>query len=83
MPASNTKKFYYQKNYKDMTNILIATGLLLTLIIITIVLYVFIMIAIESGMNGKSHDRYDCDNCDFKDFCDKHYKETETTYYIL
>lgn len=65
-----------------MTNILIATGLLLTFIIIAIVLYVFIMIAIDSGMNCKSHDRYDCncDNCDFKDICDKQYEDKETKY---
>lgn len=63
-----------------MTNILIATGVLLTFIIIAIVLYVFIMIAIESGTRGK-HDRYDCENCDCKDSCGKHYEETGTTYW--
>ena len=63
-----------------MTNILIATGLLVAFIIVAIVLYVCLMIAIESGMKDKSHDRYDCENCDCKDFCDKHCEETGTKY---
>lgn len=62
-----------------MTNIIIATLLLLTFIIIAIVLYVCIMIAIEPGTD-KSHNQYDCDNCDYKNLCDKHNEEIGRKY---
>lgn len=56
----------------------LAAGLLLILILIFIVAYVLLMMSIESGFKDFDDDK--CENCERKEFCEKHKKETGIKY---
>lgn len=57
----------------------LAAGLLLILILIFIVAYVLLMMSIEAGFKDFEDDDK-CENCERKEFCEKHKKETGTKY---